>query len=74
MASGPCLALRGIVGPCQRFDGVRVRKSRLCAQSLGLKSPIDSWALQNPEAGSIILPLRFWKAACPLPRRTHAML
>lgn len=45
MASGLCLALRGIVGPCQRCDGVRVRKSRLYAQSLGLKSPNNSWAL-----------------------------
>lgn len=53
MASGPCLALRGVAGPCQRFDGVRVRKSRLDVQSLGLKSLKDSWALQDPEAGSI---------------------
>lgn len=71
MASGLCLALRGIVGPCQRSDGVRVRRSRLYAQSLGLKGPKDSWALQNPEVGSYS-PAEVLEGC--LPPRTHAML
>lgn len=52
-ASVTSLAPGGVTGPCQRFDGVRVKWGKQWTQNLGLKSPTDSWAPQGPEGGNI---------------------